>query len=349
MEKKDTLEICQRVAQLRAKVAGARGKSNFAKMLGISPSTYDYYESVRVPPATTLVKIAEFAKVDLRWLLTGEGDAEPDMLFGHPAVRRAAQILDRFPDASNPLSAFLDLLEAALEMQHKKKNAWKKADIPDFTDRKVCAQNFEQTPEPVVIPTGKLEDASKYILGNFKSNPTAGWIPVLGRSAAGVPHFWADSEDTAGLTDLGDLISRHVSMISDLDIHPARFEGKSDEKVEIISLPRPLDDRGLVEFVNAPRAKKAAPGVFAVRIDGDSMSPEIKHGDLVLLSIDSPAEIGEPAVVQLDNAIGVTCKLYHPKGNQLHLVPINEACPPISVSQSKLKWALKVIGCIRPG
>ena len=50
--------------------------------------------------------------------------------------------------------------------------------------------------------------------------------------------------------------------------------------------------------------------VFAVRIDGASMAPEILHGDVVILSPSCPAEQGKPAVVQLADKIGVTCKLF---------------------------------------
>ena len=374
MDKKTTLDICDRVAQLRTKVAGKRGKANFAKMLGLSPSTYDYYESVRIPPATTLVKIAELAKCDLRWLLTGEGNEQPDALFGHPAVKRAAQILDRFPDAANPLVAFLDLLEQALELKQGKSGKVIPVsdspaihDIPDFTNMKVLGEDqisasaytaeisndskskgfatirpIDSNADSVWMNSTKLKQADS--IPDF----SAGWIPVLGRSAAGVSHFWAESEDVEGITKLGDLISDHASTVADMEVLPAKISGISADKVEIIQLPKPIDDSGMVEFINVPEVKSQLPGIFAVRIDGESMSPEINHGDLVLLSADHHAKANCPAVVQLKDAIGVTCKLFHRQGDSLHLVPINESYPHVSVSEDEIQWALSVLGCIKP-
>jgi transcriptional regulator with XRE-family HTH domain len=102
--------ICRRVAQLRTQVAGARGKAAFARMLGISPSTYDYYESGRLPPADLLVRMAHVANADLLWLLTGRSHAANGG--PHPLVRRTATLLAERPSTAAALSAFLDLLEA---------------------------------------------------------------------------------------------------------------------------------------------------------------------------------------------------------------------------------------------
>jgi len=111
-------DICRRIAALRRRLHGDRGKSRFAEQLGISPSTYNYYEARRVPPAGVLVRIADAAGVDIRWLLTGE-DAEPSVSADHPAVRRIAVLLAEHPSAAAPLVAFVDILAASLAWPSK--------------------------------------------------------------------------------------------------------------------------------------------------------------------------------------------------------------------------------------
>ena len=55
----DEKAIIGRIIELRKGFAGVRGKSKFAKLLGISASTYSYYENDRVPPIAVLLKICE--------------------------------------------------------------------------------------------------------------------------------------------------------------------------------------------------------------------------------------------------------------------------------------------------
>ena len=67
------IAIIERIKFLRSQHAGERGKSRFARDLGISASTYNYYESARVPPIDILLKICRITGADLEWLLTGQG------------------------------------------------------------------------------------------------------------------------------------------------------------------------------------------------------------------------------------------------------------------------------------
>jgi len=64
--------IIERIIQLRVEHFGERGKSDFARELGISPSTYSYYEQDRVPSADILLKMSRITGVELGWLITGE-------------------------------------------------------------------------------------------------------------------------------------------------------------------------------------------------------------------------------------------------------------------------------------
>ena len=157
MQNSSQHDICQRIAALRQEIAGPRGKSSFARKLGLSPSTYDYYESSRVPPAEVLVQIADLAGVDLRWLLTGVA-GEPQISAAHPAVQRVAALLAKHADAAAPLAAFLDLL----------------------------AETFAFPPKQDIAPSA-TDKASRPEARGGKGGSDPGreeWIPILGRSAA---------------------------------------------------------------------------------------------------------------------------------------------------------------------
>ncbi len=315
-KKSDPLGICLRIAKVRRKHAGPRGKVLFAKHLELSPSTYSYYEKGRVPPAEVLVRIAEVGGVDLHWLLTGRsgrGGVPAD----NPVLQRAAKLLGECPHAAGPLAAFVDIL----------------------------AESMEKFPPRA--PDGRAETGKTHDRPEVDQTGQRAWIPVLGRSAAGVPQFWSDRDDTAGLTTLGELISRHAQR-SVRQVRSADAAGEpavEDGTVQVIALSSPQED--VVEFVSAPGIKARYPDAFAVRIDGESMSPEIRHGDLAILSPSVEADDGKPAVVQLQKQIGVTCKIFRREGRTVHLVPINETFAPSSVPRDRVVWALRILARVR--
>ena len=311
-------EISSRIAQVRLEVAGPRGKSRFAKLLDISPSTYDYYESTRVPPADLLVRIAQIAKVDLNWLLTGQSGAEGVPL-DHPVLQRAAAMLAEKPDAAAPLAAFVELLVASLHFPADEPAADLPAPMPTETPA-----------DPEVSP----------------ADPRASWIPILGRSAAGLPQFWSDLDRAVGVTTLDELIRRSAS--SPLrQVRQATAATENDQAVvEVITLNEP-DGTDVVSFVAAEGIKAMHADAFALRIDGDSMHPDIRHGDLVILSPSVQAVDGKAAVVQLDGQIGVTCKLFRRDGGTIHLVPINDELPPQTYGDKELAWAFRVLARVR--
>jgi SOS-response transcriptional repressor LexA len=317
MAKSPSNEICRRIAQVRAEVAGPRGKSAFARMLGLSPSTYDYYESDRVPPAKVLLSIADAAGVDLRWLLTGRAAPGRAVPADHPALQRAARLLAEHPQAAGPLSAFLDILAESMT-------------FPD-------GGGIEQgEPDAAAVQPPDPDRARQ------------AWVPVLGRSAAGVPQFWSPDEPTNGLTTLRQLVDRHVTA-EPQRVRPASADADQPDaagEVQLITLSRPQDGE-VAEFVAAEAAKRRHPDAFAVRIDGESMAPDIRHGDLVLLSPSAPAEDGKPAVVQLAGQIGVTCKIFRRERGRVHLVPVNEEFEPSAVPAGQVVWALRVLARIR--
>ena len=145
------------------------------------------------------------------------------------------------------------------------------------------------------------------------------------------------------------MIDRHVERES-RQVHLGQAVGEEiapEATLEIISLTSP-DEQGQCEYISAGQIKSKYPDAFAVRIDGESMAPDIRHGDLVLVSPSSLAVDGQPAVIQLANQIGVTCKLCRIEADTVHLIPVNEAFAPQTFSADKLQWALRVLARVRP-
>ena len=113
-EKVRDKDIIARVRLLRTRFAGERGKSKFARALGLSPSTYNYYEQDRVPPVPVAIRMCELTHTPLQWLLLGEQSSVPGSL--EQASKRAALLervrflLENYPPAGASLEAFVDFL-----------------------------------------------------------------------------------------------------------------------------------------------------------------------------------------------------------------------------------------------
>lgn len=329
-------ELSARIAQIRREVAGPRGKAAFARMLELSPTTYQGYEQDRVPPAAVLVRMADVAEVDLRWLLTGRSAAGGSPAADHPVILRAAALLGRCPNAAEPLAAFVDILSASMKFPQRPARG-EAAEGPTDADG--------AGPTSGTAPAGA--DMTTAATGPHAVRSDH-WIPILGRSAAGVACFWDGDDGAEGVTKLDQLVARHTT--GGRTVRPAQAcaEGSATpQAVQLITLTG--DQVGeVVEFVGAEGIKARHPDAFAVRIDGESMSPEIRHGDVVILSPSAGARDGHSAVVQLRRQIGVTCKLFRREGATVHLVPINEQFGPQTFAASELEWALRVLARVRP-
>lgn len=79
-----------------------------------------------------------------------------------------------------------------------------------------------------------------------------------------------------------------------------------------------------------------------LKVTGDSMSPEIKDGDLVLIRIQEEVESGEIAVVIVDEEDGVIKRVKYGT-NKVTLISENEAYPP-RVFQGKETSRVRIWG-----
>ncbi len=276
----------------------------------------------------------------MRWLLTG-AELSPSIPADHPAIGRIAKLLGDHPDASGPLMAFVDILAESL--------SWSAKPCPDEAQAE-AVESIEATGES---SRAAQRSAASQSVGLFESSADhleRDWIPILGRSAAGVPQFWENSDDAAGVTVLSDLVERFAGRSGGRVIVAVATDesGKGDQSAQLITMTDPVDDSP-AEFVVAGSIKHKHPDAFAVRIDGDSMSPAIRHGDVVICSASDSASDGSAAVVQLSGQIGVTCKVFRRAGDTVHLIPVNEQYAPQSFPTGDVVWARRVLARVRPG
>jgi transcriptional regulator with XRE-family HTH domain len=305
--------IIERIRLLRRQHTGSRGKSKFARALGISPSSYSYYESNRVPPIPVLLKISEVTGADLDWLLTGR-KIEKTFASGsnNPLLEQIDALLANNPELAEPVQAFVELL----------------------CEKKGLAKG----------------------LSAFKSAKVArpGWIPVLGRTAAGIVHFWDQKflpEPKQAITELDELVRQHTgknivrsvdgTVAIDLRARPL-LDGVKDRQVNLIQVGGDEHEQ-IVEFVQCQDIHRLFPDSFALQIDGDSMSPRINDGDIVIVSPSVPAAQGQIGIARLADQIGVTCKLIRTTDTEVHLIPINERYETKVVPKKDLLWALAVL------
>jgi len=199
------------------------------------------------------------------------------------------------------------------------------------------------------------QQLSRDVTGAPDSDQRGGWLPVLGRSAAGVVFFWEDLPDGNGKSPadrLSELIDAYLQAQTTgywpASIEPtdAQAPEATTDTVSLIQINVPSDAQ-VAEFLDCPAVRKRYPDAFALRIDGASMAPQLIHGDLVIVSPSEPAVQGKAAVVQLRNQIGVTCKLYRRQAGKVHLIPTNKQYEPQNFELSEVLWALRVLFRIR--
>ena len=83
--------MADRLRNVRILKFGPRGKSAFAKALGIPLQTYVHYEQGRIPPPDLLARIMSVARVNPSWLKSGH---PPQWMPDHLDVRAEAGAVD---------------------------------------------------------------------------------------------------------------------------------------------------------------------------------------------------------------------------------------------------------------
>ena len=314
--------ICGRVADLRRTCFGPRGRAAFARALNVSPSTYNYSEKGRQPPADLLARAAAVTGASLEWLMTGAGEPFPssaEKAGDNTLSQGAREVLARLQaaggatQAAGSRTALREILAKIQEKFPPRDAAWQPA-------------------APGVRP---------------------GAIPILGRTAAGLLAKWDEcfaEEETADaldrlLTHVEATAGRqHGAAIAAAD--PQDDAGRpADATAMLIQLSEPTPE-GILEYLELP-GLVVGPGAFALRVDGDSMAPRILDGDIIVCRRGVEPQPGQTAVVKVRGRVGVTVKLWRPEGKFVHLIPINEAYEPSRTLRVDILWACRCLWVVR--
>jgi hypothetical protein len=167
-------------------------------------------------------------------------------------------------------------------------------------------------------------------------------------------HFWDQAflpEPKRAVTELEELVEKHIgkaivgsldgTVSIDLQALPL-VDGIKRQGANLIQVCGQGQEQ-IVEFVQCEDIHKLFPDSFALHVDGDSMSPRINDGDIVILSPSVPAAQGQIGIARVANQIGVTCKLIRTTQKDAHLIPINERYETKVVAKKDLLWALAVL------
>lgn len=324
----DNSGVCERLRLVRETAFGPRGRAAFARALGLSPSTYIYYEKGRVPPADVLARAAEVAGVRLEWLITGRP----------PRDLSAREVRDaRSPNLPAELQAALDRFLELLGTTG-----------PSAGAAGALADLLEQV-------RSRFPEATGAAPGQQELKQTEGMIPVLGRTAAGLVGTYEELLGEAPAVTVADIARRALGL--DVRLRPAVAVESDDPGAEtlreslrdgatLVQLSDPLPS-GVIEFIDAPAVRAACPAAFALRVDGESMAPRFLHGDVVLAVPGRQVRSGQAALVQIRGRVGITLKLVRRDGHTVHLVPINETYDTERLECGDIEWMAPVLVALR--
>jgi len=86
-------DVAERLALIRKEAYGERGRSEFARALGIPLTSYLNYENGRVPPIEVVVKMMALTRVNPQWLLHGKKPQYLTEKIELPATENVASLL----------------------------------------------------------------------------------------------------------------------------------------------------------------------------------------------------------------------------------------------------------------
>jgi len=309
--------ISVRLSEIRITHFGQRGRSRFARELGVPVTSYIHYETDRPPPAELLVRAAQVTGTRLEWLLCGIG----------PRERNAEE------DSQNPVRQICNELQKILEAS------------PDL---------LPSAAELVQLLRSQQHSLTLMETWTSEGLPSS-LIPIVGSTAAGVARYWhelAENDPTGENrlvkddSHLEELLAAHGHRDLAGQGQAVSAASRESEPVALVQYSRP-DELGILEFLDAAAMKLRYPDAVAWRIDGESMFPRYQDGDFVITSPCHPAVEMQPCVARQYGQIGVNCKLFQMRGDTVLLIPINEASRIQELPRSQLLWAWRVLASVR--
>ena len=119
-------------------------------------------------------------------------------------------------------------------------------------------------------------------------------------------------------------------------------------QVEPSSERNPIDWLDVSEAMLEPGKLGALNGLYALRVQGDSMiDASIRDGDVVILRHQERAETGQMVAAWIDGDEETTLKYFYPEGSKIRLQPDNPAYQPIIRDAEKVRVMGRVVSVIR--
>lgn len=109
-------------------------------------------------------------------------------------------------------------------------------------------------------------------------------------------------------------------------------------KVSTMFHPDYVDTYVTVDDVKDPQA-------FALKVRGNSMSPRIEDGDIVIVSPQQEVRNGDICVIRVNGED--TLKKVKLEGVYIHLVPLNPEFEPVTVKRKEVDFVWKVVKLIK--
>jgi SOS-response transcriptional repressor LexA len=105
-----------------------------------------------------------------------------------------------------------------------------------------------------------------------------------------------------------------------------------------------FEDNGIENFITLPYSHS---NCVALKVDGDSMSPKIDEGDLILIDFYADTKPGDIVAVRLKNGSQLLKRYLQSKSSFVFLYSDNNKYPPMVIHQKEVELIYKVVKIIK--
>lgn len=318
------VSVGERIRFIRKRVLGLT-QEGFSKLLGVSHDMVSAYErGVYEPSLGVLQQMAELGGCSVEWLLTGKGKAPP----GCQEVLKPGEELIELLNLRTPGERVRYLREKLLSLSPSalaKKLGVKKADLDKYENNKL------DIPYRALVKLADLVNVSiDFILTGRRTLRDEGVLPAaeerikkLERELRELEQFLEREfklrrrprKEEVVTLDLKSLYPG-IPVIAEIPAgHPVRIT--RDMVIDWVWVP----EDSLI---------KKGKEVFGIKIEGDSMSPELRPGDYAIIIAQPTARNHDIVVARLNGEAVI--KEFVKKGSQIILHSSNPAYKPIVVT-----------------
>lgn len=301
--------LSERIRELRRRHFGPRGKAEFARRLGLAEHDYERFERGAVPPPDVLVGMCETTGEDLQWLLTGVAARGSVVITG--ARGRHQQLLARTARLLDEKPERAGALEAFVDL--------------------LCAEDRVNAPRERFLPPLRGADLIVWFEADELPDelpppvpPSDGglWLPSPDRLRIAKPVQRVWLETPGGERTAGAARALRVFTVGDENGRPRRF-------------------------VRCRRLSAEIAGLFAVRVDDDTMEPMLQAGDAAVAALSAAARVGRPALCKLADEAGVRCRVWLGESGDTVQLGRLSGWEQESVPRAALRWSREVLYRLR--